>query len=94
MAAGRAIGLTISEDDAIRWITANAAWTIGLEDRIGTIEKGKSADLVLWTTNPFSVYTHAEKVWIDGALRLDRDEPSSRWRTDFELGFVPAGSER
>jgi imidazolonepropionase-like amidohydrolase len=94
MAAGRAIGLTISEDDAIRWITANAAWTIGLEDRIGTIEKGKGADLVLWTTNPFSVYTHAEKVWIDGALRLDRDEPSSRWRTDFELGFIPAGSER
>ena len=94
MSAGRAIGLTISEDDAIKWITANAAWTIGLEDRIGTIEKGKNADLVLWTANPFSVYAHAEKVWIDGALRLDRDDPRSRWRTDFELGFIPAGSER
>jgi imidazolonepropionase-like amidohydrolase len=94
MAAGRAIGLTISDDDAIRWITANAAWTIGLDDRIGTIEKGKNADLVLWSANPFSVYTHAEKVWIDGALRLDRSDPSSRWRTDFELGFLPAGSER
>jgi imidazolonepropionase-like amidohydrolase len=94
LSAGRAIGLMISEDDAIKWFTANAAWTLGLEDRIGTIEKGKNADLVLWTSNPFSVYTHAEKVWIDGALHLDRDDVSSRWRTDFELGFIPAGSER
>lgn len=94
MTAGRAIGLTLSEDDAIKWITANAAWTLGLEDRIGTIEKGKNADLVLWSANPFSVYAHAEKVWIDGTLRLDRTDPASRWRTDFELGFVPAGSTR
>jgi hypothetical protein len=49
---------------------------------------------VLWTANPFSVYSHAEKVWIDGVLRLDRDDASSQWRTDFELGFIPAGSER
>jgi imidazolonepropionase-like amidohydrolase len=94
MSAGRAIGLTIAEDDAIKWITANASWTLGLEDRIGTIEKGKNADLVLWSANPFSVYAHAEKVWIDGALRLDRGDPASRWRTDFELGFIPAGSDR
>ena len=94
MAAGRAVGITITEDDAIRWITANAAWTIGLDDRIGTIENHKNADLVLWTMNPFSVYAHAEKVWIDGVLRFDRQDPSTKWRTDFELGFVPAGSER
>jgi imidazolonepropionase-like amidohydrolase len=94
LSAGRAIGLTISEDDAIKWFTANAAWTLGLEDRIGTIEKGRNADLVLWTANPFSVYSHAEKVWIDGVLRLDRDNASSQWRTDFELGFIPAGSDR
>ena len=94
MSAGRAIGLTIAEDDALKWITANAAWTLGLDDRIGTIEKGKNADLVLWSANPFSVYAHAERIWIDGALRLDRGDPASRWRTDFELGFIPAGSDR
>jgi imidazolonepropionase-like amidohydrolase len=94
LAAGRAVGITITEDDAIRWITANAAWTIGLDDHIGTIEKDKNADLVLWTMNPFSVYAHAEKVWIDGVLRFDRQDLSTRWRTDFELGFVPAGSQR
>ena len=55
------------------------------------IEAGKNADLVLWSGTPFSVYAHAEKVWIDGVLRFDRAAPDTRWRTDFELGFVPAG---
>ena len=91
MAAGRAAGVSLTEDDAIKWITANAAWTIGLDDRVGTIEVGKNADLVLWSGTPFSVYAQAEKVWIDGALRFDRGAPDTRWRTDFELGFVPAG---
>ena len=89
LAAGRAAGLTLTEDDAVKWFTANAAWTLGLEDRIGTIEPGKNADLVLWSASPFSVYARAEKVWIDGALRFDRLSPDEWWRTDFELGFVP-----
>jgi imidazolonepropionase-like amidohydrolase len=94
MAAGRAVGITLTEDDAVKWITVNAAWALGLDDRIGTIEPGRNADLVLWSADPFSVYARTEKVWIDGALRFDRSDPGSRWRTDFELGFVPTGSGR
>ncbi|HVE79027.1 MAG TPA: amidohydrolase [Gemmatimonadaceae bacterium] len=89
MAAGAALGIALSEDDAIKWITANAAWTVGLEDRIGTLEAGKNGDVVLWSGNPFSIYTRAEKVWIDGALMYDRLDPTHQWRTDFELGNVP-----
>jgi imidazolonepropionase-like amidohydrolase len=89
MAAGNAAGLAIKDEDAIKWITINAAWALGLEDRVGSIEVGKNADVVLWSGNPFSVYTRAEKVWIDGSLRFDRTNPASLWRTDFELGFVP-----
>jgi imidazolonepropionase-like amidohydrolase len=89
MYAGREIGITISPDEAIRWITANPAWALGLQDRIGSIEPGKNADVVLWSGDPFSVYSRPEKVWIDGALMFDRLDPSQRWRTDFELGFVP-----
>jgi imidazolonepropionase-like amidohydrolase len=92
MAAGNAVGLTITEDDAIKWLTVNPAWALGLDDRIGTLEAGKNADLVLWSGDPFSVYTRTERVWIDGALRYDRKAPASWWRTDFELGFVPAGT--
>jgi imidazolonepropionase-like amidohydrolase len=95
MAAGNAAGLRITPDEALRWFTSNAAWTLGLEDRIGTLEAGKNADLVLWAGHPLSVYSRAEKVWIDGALRYDRSRPDTNWRTDFELGFVPApGRER
>lgn len=89
LAAGRAAGLDISEDEAVKWMTINPAWALALDDKIGSIETGKDADVVLWSGDPFSVYTHADKVWIDGALLYDRSDPSEKWRTDFELGFVP-----
>jgi len=89
MYAGRDVGITITPDQALKWITINPAWALGLQDRIGSLEVGKNADVVLWSGNPFSVYSRTEKVWIDGALMFDRLDPSQRWRTDFELGFVP-----
>jgi imidazolonepropionase-like amidohydrolase len=94
LAAAREIGLTISDEDAITWITRNPAWALGLDDRIGTIEPGKDADVVLWSGNPLSVYTRAERVWIDGATYFDRADTAQRWRTDFELGYVPANNGR
>jgi imidazolonepropionase-like amidohydrolase len=90
MAAGAALGLPVAPEDAIKWLTINPAWAIGLDREIGSLEAGKHADLVLWSGDPFSVYTRTEKVWIDGALRYDRSAPDTRWRTDFELGYVPA----
>ena len=89
MEAGAEIGITVPEDEAIKWLTINPAWALDLDSRIGSIEPGKNADVVLWSGSPFSVYTRAEKVWIDGAMLFDRLDPAQRWRTDFELGFVP-----
>jgi imidazolonepropionase-like amidohydrolase len=89
MAAGAEIGIPVSEEQAIKWLTINPAWALGLEDKIGSLESGKNADVVLWTGDPFSVYSKPEKVWVDGALLFDRLNPSQQWRTDFELGFVP-----
>lgn len=86
MAAGRQAGLDISRNEALRWITANPAWALGIEDRVGTLEVGKNADVVLWSGDPFSVYTKAEQVWIDGALAYDRSDPSKQPVSDFELG--------
>ncbi len=94
LAAGRAAGIALSEEDAVTWITKNPAWALGLDDRIGTVEAGKNADVVLWSGNPFSVYTRADKVWIDGAMLFDRSDPAHRWRTDFELGYVPTNDGR
>ncbi|MFL5583630.1 MAG: amidohydrolase [Gemmatimonadaceae bacterium] len=89
MEAGAEIGLPISEEQAIKWLTINPAWALGLDDKIGSLEPGKNADVVLWTGDPFSVYSKPEKVWVDGAMLYDRLDPSEQWRTDFELGFVP-----
>ncbi|MEX2110055.1 MAG: amidohydrolase [Gemmatimonadaceae bacterium] len=89
MAAGIAAGVPLTEEQVIKWVTINPAWALGLEDRIGSLEPGKNADLVLWSANPFSVYSRPEKVWVDGAMLYDRLDPAQQWRTDFELGFVP-----
>jgi len=89
LAAGRLAGLTLTEEDAISWITINPAWALGVQQQTGSLEVGKNADLVLWSGHPLSVYTRAERVWIDGALLYDRNDPAQQWRTDFELGYVP-----
>jgi imidazolonepropionase-like amidohydrolase len=91
MAAGRALGIDIPETETIKWITVNPAWALGIDAQVGSLEVGKQADVVLWSGNPFSVYTKADQVWIDGVLRFDRRTPG--WRTDFELGYVrPRGA--
>ena len=92
MAAGNAAGVPVSEDDAIKWLTINPAWALDLDSKIGSIETGKNADVVLWSGDPFSVYSRTEKVWVDGALLFDRSDAAKHWRTDFELGYVPVAS--
>ncbi|MFL6198215.1 MAG: amidohydrolase [Thermoanaerobaculia bacterium] len=87
MTAGHRMGYDIRPEDAIRWITINPAKSMGIADQTGSLEVGKMADVVLWSGDPFSVYSRAEKVWIDGGLAYDRNDPAKRPRTDFELGF-------
>jgi len=89
MAAASDLGFAVTPDEAIKWITINPAWALGLEAQIGSLEVGKNADVVLWDGNPFSIYSRAEKVWLDGAMLFDRSDARARWRTDFELGYVP-----
>ena len=94
MAAGKRAGFDISEARAMKWITYNPAKAAGILDQTGTLEAGKDADVVLWSGNPFSVYSKAEKVFIDGALAYDRDDPKKRPVTDFELGILNPNSAR
>ncbi len=83
-AAGRRAGLSLPPERVIRWLTANPAKALGLDDRIGHLAPGFNADLVLWSGDPFSVYSKAEKVFIDGALVFDRSQPARP--SDLELG--------
>jgi imidazolonepropionase-like amidohydrolase len=86
LAAGHRVGLDISEAHAVAWMTLNPAKALGLDDRIGSLETGKNADVVIWSGDPFSVYTRAEKVFLDGAIVFDRDNPERQATSDFMLG--------
>lgn len=86
MAAGRRAGVNVPPERAIRWITSNAAKLLRLDDRIGTLAPGKNADVVVWSGDPFGIYTHADLVYVDGALVHDRADPKRQPLVDFELG--------
>ena len=86
IAHARRVGIDITPEHAIRWLTANPAKALGIEDQTGTLEAGKMADVVLWNGTPFSVYAHAEKVFIDGALLYDRFDKERQPTSDFLLG--------
>ncbi len=86
MSAGRRAGIAVEREAALRWITANPAWILGIDARTGTLEPGKDADLVVWSGDPFSVYTHAERVLIEGRTVYDRSQKGPP-RSDFELGL-------
>jgi imidazolonepropionase-like amidohydrolase len=91
MAAGNRMGMHLKEEDAIRWLTINPARSLGIDKQTGTLEAGKMADVVLWSGNPFSVYSRAEKVYIDGVLMYDRNDPARQPEMDFDLGLRDAG---
>lgn len=86
MARGARMGLKIPPERAIRWLTANPAKALGLSERVGSLEPGKMADVVIWNRDPFSAYALADQVFIDGALLFDREHPPARPRSDFLLG--------
>jgi imidazolonepropionase-like amidohydrolase len=94
IAAGRRAGINISEADAMRWLTSNPARAMGIEDQTGALRVGLRADVVLWNGNPFSVYTRPSRVWVDGALLYDMNNPALRPESDFELGQPGAGTVR
>jgi len=87
MASGNAAGLHITEEDALRWITLNPAWALGIDHQVGSLEPGKRADVVVWTADPFTIRARAEQVLIDGRPVYDMRQASPPW-SDFELGYT------
>ncbi|HEY5804742.1 MAG TPA: amidohydrolase [Lysobacter sp.] len=86
IAHAKLAGMDIAPERAIRWLTQNAAQALGILDQTGTLEPGKMADVVVWNGNPFSVYAHAEQVYVDGARLFDRNDRNRQPVSDFMLG--------
>jgi imidazolonepropionase-like amidohydrolase len=82
----RRMGIAIQPEVAWQWLSFNPAKALGIAERTGSLKPGKMADVVLWNGDPFSVYTRPERVWIDGALMYDANDPKRRPVSDFELG--------
>jgi imidazolonepropionase-like amidohydrolase len=64
----------LSETEALSLITINPAKQLGVDQRVGSIEQGKDADLALFDKHPLSTYAKVEKVFIDGQLYFDREK--------------------
>jgi imidazolonepropionase-like amidohydrolase len=63
----------MTELEALKMVTLNPAIQLGIEKRVGSIDVGKDADLVLYNKHPLSVYAVPQKVWIDGHEYFDRE---------------------
>jgi imidazolonepropionase-like amidohydrolase len=91
MYAGQQAGIPITREQAIRWLTVNPAWALGIDSLTGSLEPGKAADVVVWSGDPFSIYSKAEQVYNDGWLVFDRHDPKHQPATDFNLGITEPG---
>ncbi len=87
--AGNAVANGLPWDDGLAGLTRVPAQALGVGDRLGTIEPGKLADLVLWEGDPLDVGHYAEQVWLGGRampMRSRQTELRDRYQ-------APASSE-
>jgi N-acetylglucosamine-6-phosphate deacetylase len=66
----------VSEVEALKFVTLNPARQLRIDDRVGSIEVGKDADLVLWSGHPLSNMSVVQQTWVDGRKYFDREEDS------------------
>ena len=81
----------MSRQKALEALTITGARMLDLGTKVGSLEKGKDADFVILSGDPFSVYTHVEQTWVEGKKRFDRSNPADK---AFAVGgFKVYGSE-
>jgi imidazolonepropionase-like amidohydrolase len=76
--AALAVRAGMTRDKALRGLTIAGATMLRLDERIGTLERGKDADFIVLSGDPLSVYTRVEQTWVEGRKVFDLDNPSDR----------------
>ena len=61
----------LSEEEALKFVTINPAIQLRIDDKVGSLEAGKDADFVIWSSHPLSSYSRAEQTWIEGKKYFD-----------------------
>jgi len=93
----------LNENEALAMVTINPAKQLGIDDKVGSIEVGKSADMVLFDKHPLSGFSKPLKVWIDGHEYFDREkdietrpefERKKKALEDKEAAAAPPGRKR
>ena len=77
--AAMAARLGIDDQLALEGITINGARAFGIDDRVGSIEEGKDADLVVWTGNPLDVRSHVILTMINGKIFYEASRDGQRY---------------
>jgi imidazolonepropionase-like amidohydrolase len=79
----------LTDNQALRLITINPARQLGIDDRVGSIEVGKDADIAIFNEHPLSIYTIAQRTIVDGVTRFDREQDPDdiRLRVDPEAAI-------
>jgi len=72
--AGKLLRTGVSEEDALKTVTLNAARVLRIDERVGSLEPGKDADFVVWSGHPLSQFTKAEQTWVDGRRYFSLEE--------------------
>ena len=72
---------TVNSEEALKWITINPARQLMIDQWVGSLEPGKQADVVIWSSDPLSAFSKVERTFVDGIERfsLERDQRSRQW---------------
>jgi imidazolonepropionase-like amidohydrolase len=68
----------LSQDEALALVTINPAKQLRIDAKVGSLEVGKDADVVVWSAHPLSSFAVADRVYIDGTLYHDREADARR----------------
>lgn len=88
---GMAVRAGMSRDKALYALTMANAIMLDLDKRVGSLEVGKDADLILLSGDPLSVYTHVLETWVEGKKVFDRSNPADYL---LQVGGKGAGNDR
>lgn len=64
----------VPEEEALKFVTLNPAKLLHIDDRVGSIKKGKDADLVIWNDHPLSIKASVDATFVDGIKFFDKSE--------------------